>query len=413
MFETSHVGAGSEPRHLRFGYRAAWTELASHMRITAFGFSSLCMPVEWLVYMSQSATEYFTRLNTTRTIWLSSDFWKKAATPHLDRYFRTPTPPPLLYAPSVTAMSKLLVVFGATGQQGGSIVDYVVNDPELPKEYTLRGVTRDPSTPAAQALRQKGVEVVKGDVDDKESLKQAMQGAHTVFAVTVTVYDHLTKQREISQGKEMADAAVAAGVHYLIFSSLSHAGKISGGKLQKVDHFDSKAEVEEYVRSLPIQSAFFAPGSFMQNFGAAMAPHPAGDGTYALSNFIKPETQFPLIDTAGDTGKYVGAILAEPEKYQGKVFSAATGLYSLNEIVQQMSKTTGKTVKYNQLPESVFRGLLPPASADHLVEMFLYIENYGYYGPQTKELVEWTAKQARGKLTTLEEYLTKCPVNLH
>ena len=308
-------------------------------------------------------------------------------------------------------MSRLLVVFGATGQQGGSVVDYVLK--EFSKEYRVRGVTRDLSKPAAQALQQKGVDVVKGDVEDKESLKQVMQGAHAVFAITTTVYDHLLKQREISQGKAMADAAVAAGVSYFIFSTLPHAGKISGGKLQKLDHFDAKAEVEEYIRNLPIKSAFFAPGSFMQNFGEMMAPHPVGDGTYALYNFVKPETQLPLIDTTGDTGKYVGAILADPEMYEGKVFSAATRLYSFDEIVQTMSKTSGKTVKYNKLPESVFRGFLPPESADHLIEMFLFIEDYGYYGPETKELVEHTAKQARGKLTTLEEYLVKSPLHLH
>jgi uncharacterized protein YbjT (DUF2867 family) len=187
---------------------------------------------------------------------------------------------------------------------------------------------------------------------------------------------------------------------------------MSDGKLQKLDHFDVKAEIEEYIRTLPIKSSFFAPGSFMQNFGHMMAPHPTGDGTYALSNFVKPETQLPCIDVVGDTGKYVGAILAEPEKYEGKVLSAATDLYSYDEIVQIMSKMSGKTVKYNQLPESVFRGFLPPASADYLVDMFLWIQDYGYYGPQTKDLVQWTVKQARGKLTTLEEYFAKCPLNL-
>jgi len=307
-------------------------------------------------------------------------------------------------------MSKVLVVFGATGQQGGSVVNCVINDPELSKQYKVRGVTRDPSKPAAEALQQKGVEVVKGDADDKESLKQVMQGAHTVFAITATVYDDQTKPREIAQGKALADAAVAAGVQYFIFSTLPPAGKISAGKYQQVDHFDAKADVEEYIRTLPVKSAFFAPGSFMQNFGGMMAPHPTGDGTYAISNVVTPQTQLPLIETAADTGKYVGAILAEPEKYEGKVFSAATKLYSLEDIVQTISKVTGKTVKYDQLPESVFRGFLPPAAADKLVEMMLYFQDFGYYGPQTKDLVEWTAQNARGKLTTFEEYIIKNPI---
>ena len=309
-------------------------------------------------------------------------------------------------------MAKLLTVFGATGRQGGSVVDYVLNDPELSKQYKVRGVTRDLSKPAAQALRQKGVEVVKADSDDKESLKHAMQGAHTVFGVTATVYDEKLKERELAQGKAMADAAVAAGVQYFIFSSLTNAGKVSGGKLQNVAHFDVKAEIEDYIRAQPIKSAFFAPGGFMQNFHHFMGPRPTGDGTYAIAHFLKPETQFPLIDIVDDTGKYVGAILAEPDKYEGKVFSSSTGLYSYSEVVEAMSKASGKTVTYSQLPLNVWSSFLPAESKDYLVDMFLWMQDYGYYGPQTEELVDWTAKQARGKLTTLEEYLAKNPLPL-
>lgn len=143
-----------------------------------------------------------------------------------------------------------------------------------------------------------------------------------------------------------------------------------------------------------------------------MGPRPAGDGTYAIANCVSPDTQLPLIDIADDTGKYVGAILAEPDKYEGKVFSAATGLYSFNEIVEMMSKVSGKTVKYKEIPQKVWMGFLPPVIADYMADMFLGIQDYGYYGSKTKEDVEWTAKQARGKLTTLEEYFTKHPLHL-
>ena len=136
-----------------------------------------------------------------------------------------------------------------TSFKGGSVVDYVINDPELSKQYKVRGVTRDTSKPAVQALQQKGVEVVKGDADDKASLEHTMQGAHTVFAVTVSIYDGKLYERELSQGKAMADTAVAAGVSYFIFSTLSNAGKLSSGKLQNMTHFNVKAEIEEYIVS--------------------------------------------------------------------------------------------------------------------------------------------------------------------
>ena len=309
-------------------------------------------------------------------------------------------------------MPNLLTVFGATGQQGGSVVEYVINDPVLSKEFKVRGITRDSTKPAAQALQQKGVDVVEADADDRDSLKRAMQGVHTVFGVTATIYDEKLKERELAQGKAMADAAVAAGVQYFIFSTLSNGTKISGGKLLNLAHFDVKAEIEDYIRTLPIKSAFFAPGSFMQNFGHLMAPRPTGDGTYAIANFVKPETKLPLIDTVDDAGKYVGAILAQPEEYEGKVFSAATRLYSYSEIVETMSKVSGKKVNYTQLPLQVWSSFLPAESREYLVDMFLWIQDYGYYGPETEKLVEWTAKQARGKLTTFEEYLAKSPLHL-
>ncbi|RFU26980.1 hypothetical protein B7463_g9375, partial [Scytalidium lignicola] len=311
-------------------------------------------------------------------------------------------------------MSKLLVIFGATGQQGGSIVEYVLNDSILSKEFKVRAVTRDPSNPAARALEKKGVEVVKADADDEESVKKAIIGAHTIFAVTVTNYDERLKEREFSQVKAIANAAVETGAPYLIFSTLPNPTAVSGGRYKNCDVFNSKAEAEEYIRTLPIKSAFFAPGFFMQNFQGFISPQPLGDGTYAISNFIRPETKLPLIDIVGDTGKFVGAMLAEPDKYEGKVFSAATALYSLNEIVETISKISGKTVKYNQVPESAFRGVLPmpPVGVDNIMEMFAYYQDPGYYGPSSNELVEWTAQQATGKLTTFEEYLVENPLHL-
>ena len=307
-------------------------------------------------------------------------------------------------------MSQLLVVFGATGQQGGSVIATVLKDTELSKRYKMRGVTRDVSKAGAQALQQRGVGMVEADVNDKESLKKALQGADTVFAITTTVYDDRMKEREVEQGKAIADAAVAAGVRYIIFSTLSHVGKGSRGKYTRCGHFDAKAEVEDYIRGLRMQSAFFAPGSFMQNFDHMQKPRLVGDGVWAIFNFIKPDSPLPLIDTAGDTGKYVGAILAAPDAYAGKTLSAATALHSFQDIAAAASNATGKKVEYRQVPLSVYHGFLPPASADAIVEMFQYIEEYGYYGPDTPALVASTAKQAHGKLTTLDEYLVKCPM---
>lgn len=301
-------------------------------------------------------------------------------------------------------MSKVLVVFGATGQQGGSIVETVLGDAQLGKEYSIRGTTRDPSTGSAQELAKRGVEVVKTDINDAASLRKAFEGADVVFANTVTVYDGHAYEHEVTHGRALADAAVAVGVPFYIYSTLPNAGKNSGGKLKNMGHFDGKEEVEQYIRTLPIRSAFIAPGSFMSNFNASMAPHPVGNGTYAFATFVKPEAKMPLINTAGDTGKWVAAILADFPKYEGKVLCCATALYTFQEMADAMSKASGKTVVYKQLPEETWRGFLPPLMRDHIAEMLQYFEEYGYYGENTEEKVKWSAEQARGKLTTLDEY---------
>jgi uncharacterized protein YbjT (DUF2867 family) len=304
-------------------------------------------------------------------------------------------------------MSKLLTILGATGNQGGSLANYVVSDPILSKEYSIRAVTRDTQKPAAKALAAKGIEVVQGDLDDIDSIKAAFKGTHTVFAVTTTIYDEQLKAREVRQGNFLADAAVEASVQYLIWSTLPSPTLESKGKYAKVESFDSKYEVEQYIRGLPIKSSFFAPSSFMQNYAVMMAPHPVGDGTFAISNVVRPDTKFPHINIEGDTGKYIGAILAEPGKFEGKVLSAATNFWSLAETAQILTHLTGKTVKYNQIPVDMFKGFLPPHGAECITEMMLYCEDIGYYGRESKEKVAWTASVARGKLTTLEEYLAK------
>lgn len=81
-------------------------------------------------------------------------------------------------------MSKVFTVFGATGKQGGSVIDAVLRNPELSKTYRLRGVTRDPTKGNALKLKEKGVEMVAGDQNDVNSLRQAVRGSYAVFAVT-------------------------------------------------------------------------------------------------------------------------------------------------------------------------------------------------------------------------------------
>ena len=309
-------------------------------------------------------------------------------------------------------MSKILAVFGATGQQGGSVVNYVLNDPELSQRYKIRAITRDANSDKAKQLKEK-VEVAQGDVLDRASLETALTGAHTVFAMTTPSFGPDGFEVEYNSAKTIADVAVEKGAEYIIFSTLPPVKEISGGKYTKVTPFDAKAKAEQHIRGLGIKSAFYSPGFFMENFESQpfLAPQRAPDGTWIIARHTSPKSQLPLVDAVGDTGKFIGAILAEPDKYEGKTFFAATALYSWEEVTTILSKATGKTIVYKQIQLEEFRNSLPFA-ADVFAEAYSYGDEFGYFGPESKELVAWAAENARGRLSTFEEYLETHPLQL-
>ncbi|KAF7554685.1 hypothetical protein G7Z17_g2719 [Cylindrodendrum hubeiense] len=289
-------------------------------------------------------------------------------------------------------MSKILAVFGATGQQGSSVVNYVLNDPELSKEYKIRAITRDVTSEKAKQLAEK-VEVVQGDILDNASLKTALAGAHTVFAMTSPGFGPDAVDVEYNSGKAIADAALEQGVEYIIFSTLKSVSEMSGGKYTAVTPFDAKAKIEKYVRGLTIKSAFYAPAYFMQNLQAQpyLAPQQLPDGTWVLPRPVSPKTKVPYIDAVGDSGKIIGAILAEPDKYEGKTFHAAAMTHTYEEIVAILSKVTGKTIVYKQISVEDFRNSLPFA-ADLFTDGVCCLEEYGYFGPGGEELILWSLK---------------------
>ncbi|KAI0884144.1 uncharacterized protein GGS22DRAFT_19592 [Annulohypoxylon maeteangense] len=313
-------------------------------------------------------------------------------------------------------MSKILAVFGATGHQGSSVINYVLNDPELSKEFKLRAITRDVNSPKVKELKEK-VEVVRGDVLDRASLETALTGVHTVFSMTVPPPTSDSYEAEYNMGKDIADISVEKGAKYIIFSTLPPAKKLSGGKYTKITPFDAKAAVEEYIRGLPIQSSFLSAGTFMENFleQTYMGPKQDADGTWVFARQISPKAQLPLIDAVGDTGKFVGAMLAEPEKYEGRTVSAATRFYSMEEIYAAIGKSTGKKVAYKQVSVEEFKKELvgvPTMMADFFIDAFRCQEEFGYFGPNGEAEVKWAAENARGKLATFEDFLERHPITL-
>ncbi len=93
---------------------------------------------------------------------------------------------------------KIIAVLGATGAQGGGLAHAILDDPN--SEFTVRALTRNVNSEKAQALKQKGAEVVAADVDDKASLVKAFTGAYGAYCVTF-FWEHMSPEKEQAQAK--------------------------------------------------------------------------------------------------------------------------------------------------------------------------------------------------------------------
>lgn len=147
-------------------------------------------------------------------------------------------------------------------RQGASVADAFLKEPK----WRIRGLTRDPSKPAAQALTAQGIEMVRGDLDEPDTLTAAFDGAHAIFAMTDfwQPYFNPSNKEKLKEGQTMNEfcfdievrhgknsAHAAAKVETLeryVYSGLSNATKWSKGKYTWVYHFDGKAKVVEYIK---------------------------------------------------------------------------------------------------------------------------------------------------------------------
>lgn len=182
------------------------------------------------------------------------------------------------------ALPKLIVVFGATGKQGGSVVDSFLNDPG----WQIRGITRNKSSEEARALAACDVDVAEADLDNPSTLPPVTRNANAIFAVTNfwdSFFDPATPSRlksgqdvgeyardyELQQFKNVIDAAAqVTSLERLVISAASDVTKWSRGKYTHSRHFDSKAWAVEYCETqhpkLWAKTSVFMAGFFLDNF---------------------------------------------------------------------------------------------------------------------------------------------------
>src|ERR1051325_844899 len=109
------------------------------------------------------------------------------------------------------ADKKIIAVVGATGAQGGSIARAILKDKN--SEFSVRAITRDPGSDKAKELARMGAEVIKADIDDKQSMIKALTGAYGAFFVTF-FWAHFSPERESAEAKSLAEVAKETGLKH-------------------------------------------------------------------------------------------------------------------------------------------------------------------------------------------------------
>lgn len=284
----------------------------------------------------------------------------------------------------MSSTKKLLTVFGATGNQGGSVIRTILKTPSLNAKYSLRGITRDTSKPAAQELAKQGVDVVRADLDDPASLKKALDGSYGVFAVT-NFWESMDGAKETQQGRNIVDASISTGVNHLVISSLHNVNKLTNGTLH-VPHFDSKAAIDDYAESVrgdKLNVSYFHPAFFLQNFSTMLRK--GDDGSFSITLPIDPSARLPMIDVQADTGKWVAGIFEAGAAANGKKVQAVSFWTDMQSFSSDLGKAIGAKVAYNNVPADVFKSFLPEAIAEELTENMKLMDQYSYYGKNTEQ----------------------------
>jgi len=254
---------------------------------------------------------------------------------------------------------NLILITGATGQQGGAIAHEL-----LARGHKIRAFTRNPDSAAAQALAKLGAEIAQGDLDDTASIERALAGAWGAYAVQNTWEAGVEKEEE--QGKRFAQIARKAGIQHFVYSSVASAHRNTG-----IPHFDNKWRVEETIRRLGLPSyTILRPVFFMENLASPFFLPAIQQGQLAVA--MLPTTTLQMI-AVSDIGKYGARAFERHAELNGQALDIAGDQLTMPETAKILSRVAGRDITFVHVPIEEVRKF----SADYAA-MLEWFDKVGY-----------------------------------
>jgi uncharacterized protein YbjT (DUF2867 family) len=296
---------------------------------------------------------------------------------------------------------------GATGMQGGGLARAILRDRK--SKFIVRAITRDVNSDKARELARLGAELVTADIDDPESLKRAFSGAYGAYCVTF-YWAHMSPEKELAEAKSMAEAAKAAGLKHVIWSTLDDTRKwvpLSDNRMPtlmgkyKVPHYDAKGEADHFFRDLRLPVTFLLTSFYWDNFiYFGLGPKPGPDGKLAIT-LPMGDKRLPGI-AAEDIGKCAYGIFKKGRKYIGKTVGIAGGLLTGAQMATSFTKALGQEVRYNEVSPEAYRNFGYPG-AKEMGNMFQFKRDFEkeYCGARNIKV----ARSLNPELQTFDEWL--------
>jgi uncharacterized protein YbjT (DUF2867 family) len=253
--------------------------------------------------------------------------------------------------------NQIILVTGATGNQGGPVVRHLLQR----GKFKVRAMVRDQNKPAAQALKEAGAELFIGDFNDRTSLDRSVQGVYGVFSMQDF---REGAEVEIRHGRALADAAKAVGIQHFVYSSVGSAERNTG-----IPHFDSKFQVEEYIRSIELPYTILRPVFFLYNYNGMRSMVESG----TLFQPLSPDTKLQQLSEE-DYGKMVAEAFERPADFMNRAIEVASVEMTMTEIAAAFSHVLGKPVNYQQIPFEAFE----QQAGEEVTIMYRWFENVGY-----------------------------------
>lgn len=251
---------------------------------------------------------------------------------------------------------KTIFVTGITGNQGGAVARSLIS-----KGFKVKGLTRNPLSPKAQALKNINVDVVKGDLNDVVTYRKYLKNADAVFSVQTFANG---VKKEIAQGLDLASIAKQFNISHFIYSSVVGADANTG-----IPHWESKFKIENHIKDLGLPYTIIRPASLYENYLIPQVRTRLVKGRLVSPVYKDRVQQFI---SAEDIGKISTEIFMNTEKYTGRTINIASEEMDLQIAANIFSEVLDKPVNYSHLPAIITRLVM----GKDLYKMFKWINEH-------------------------------------